>query len=94
MSLFDKYMLKEMLQNGIVSIVFEKADGTIREMNCTLNPTEMPPQLLTEQQDAARIRNENVDLLAVQPRYNLEWLVLSRKRFFELLPECELASLL
>ena len=65
MSLFDKYMLKEMLQNGIVSIVFEKADGTIREMNCTLNPTEMPPQLLTEQQDAAKIRNENADLLAV-----------------------------
>ena len=50
MSLIDKYMLKEMLQNGIVSVVFEKADGTIREMNCTLNSTEMPPQLLTEQQ--------------------------------------------
>ena len=65
MSLFDKYMLKEMLQNGIISIVFEKADGTIREMNCTLNPTEMPPQLLTEQQEAAKVRNENADLLAV-----------------------------
>ena len=65
MSLFDKYMLKEMLQNGIISIVFEKADGTIREMNCTLNPTEMPPQLLTEQQEAAKVRNENPDLLAV-----------------------------
>ena len=65
MSLFDKYMLKEMLHNGVVSIVFEKADGTIREMNCTLNPTEMPPQLLTEQQNAARVRNENPDLLAV-----------------------------
>ena len=65
MSLFDKYMLKEMLHNGVVSIVFEKADGTIREMNCTLNPTEMPPQLLTEQQEAAKVRNENPDLLAV-----------------------------
>ena len=65
MSLFDKYMLKELLQNGTVSIVFEKADGTIREMNCTLNPTEMPPQLLTEQQNAAKVRNENPDLLAV-----------------------------
>ena len=65
MSLFDKYMLKELLQNGIVSVVFEKADGTIREMNCTLNSTEMPPQLLTEQQNAAKVRNENPDLLAV-----------------------------
>ena len=65
MSLFDKYMLKEMLQNGIISIVFEKADGTIREMNCTLNPTEMPAQRLTEEQNAAKIRTENADLLAV-----------------------------
>lgn len=65
MSFFDKYMLKEMLHNGVISIVFEKADGTIREMNCTLNPTEMPPQLLTEQQNAAKVRNENPDLLAV-----------------------------
>lgn len=65
MSLFDKYMLKEMLKNGVVSVVFEKADGTIREMNCTLNSEEMPPQLLTEQQGSARIRTENSDLLSV-----------------------------
>ena len=61
----NKYELKEVLQNGIVSVVFEKVDGTIREMNCTLNSTEMPPQLLTEQQNAAKVRNENPDLLAV-----------------------------
>lgn len=65
MSLFDKYMLKEMLLNGIISVVFEKADGTIREMNCTLSPSEMPPQLLTEVQNAAKVRTENPDLLAV-----------------------------
>lgn len=63
--MFDKYELKEMLQNGILSIVFEKVDGTIREMNCTLNKEIMPPQLLTEEQNAAKIRTENDDLIAV-----------------------------
>jgi len=65
MSLFDKYMIKEMLQNGVITVVFEKADGTIREMNCTLNKDEMPAQLLTEEQNAAKVRTENNDLLSV-----------------------------
>ena len=63
--MLDKYALKEQLQNGIVTIVFEKIDGTIREMQCTLNRDIMPPHLLTEEQDAAKIRTENPDLLAV-----------------------------
>ena len=61
----NKYELKEVLQNGIVSVVFEKVDGTIREMNCTLNKEHMPPQLLTEEQNAAKVRTENDDLLSV-----------------------------
>jgi len=36
--LFDKYKLKEDLQNGVYTIVFEKVDGTIREMRATLDP--------------------------------------------------------
>ena len=64
-TMIDKYGLKEILQNGIVSVVFEKVDGTIREMNCTLNKEHMPPQLLTEEQNAAKIRTENDDLLSV-----------------------------
>lgn len=73
MSLVDKYTLKEQLQSGIVTVVFEKVDGTIRSMQCTLNSEFMPPQLLTEQQEAAKIRNENADLLAVWDVENNGW---------------------
>lgn len=65
MSLYDKYTLKEQLKNGIVTVVFEKADGTIRSMQCTLASEFMPPTLLTEEQEAAKVRTENSDLLAV-----------------------------
>ena len=48
MSLFDKYQLKEELKNGVYTIVFEKVDGTIREMRATLDPQYLP-QMLTEE---------------------------------------------
>lgn len=63
--MWNKYTLKETLRDGVFTVVFEKVDGTIREMQCTLNPALMPPQLLTEQQESAKIRNENDDVLAV-----------------------------
>ena len=34
--MMDKYELKQQLQGGIATVVFEKADGTLREMRCTL----------------------------------------------------------
>jgi hypothetical protein len=61
MSLFDKYKLKEDLTNGVYTIVFEKVDGTIREMRCTLEPKYFP-QLLTEN---THTRPENPDVIAV-----------------------------
>jgi hypothetical protein len=61
MSLFDKYKLKEDLTNGVYTIVFEKVDGTIREMSCTLHPSKLP-QLLTENTNP---RPENPDVIAV-----------------------------
>jgi hypothetical protein len=63
--MWNKYELKETLRNGVYTVVFEKVDGTERRMECTLDPTFMPAQLLTEQQETAKIRNENDDVLAV-----------------------------
>lgn len=62
---FDKYELKQHLKDGVLTVVFEKVDGTERSMRCTLSPEHMPPQLLTEAQSSAKIRNENDDILAV-----------------------------
>lgn len=50
----NKHELKELLVNGVVTVVFTKVDGTERTMKCTLLPEYMPAsvaqgqQLLTE----------------------------------------------
>lgn len=62
MSLFNKYELKEELKNGVYTIVFEKVDGTIREMRATLDPQYLPPQLLNEENGLSR---QNDQVLAV-----------------------------
>lgn len=70
MSLFDKYALKEDLKNGIHTVVFEKTDGTIREMRCTLQP-DMLPQFLSEV--APVNKTENPNTLAVWDVDNNGW---------------------
>jgi hypothetical protein len=70
MSLFDKYALKEDLKNGIHTVVFEKTDGTIREMRCTLQ-SDMLPQFLSEVSD--RVRHEPEGVIAVWDVDNQGW---------------------
>ena len=60
--MFDRYELKETLSNGIVTVTFEKLDGTIREMRCTLQADMLPPMLL---QEGAKPRVENPNVLSV-----------------------------
>jgi hypothetical protein len=59
--MMDRYTLKETLTDGIATVTFEKADGSLREMRCTLQPSYLPPQLLQE----GTTRKENLDVLAV-----------------------------
>lgn len=66
----NRYQLKQSLQNGVVTVVFEKADGTLREMRCTLQADIMPPQLLQESESS---RVENLDTLAVWDVENGGW---------------------
>lgn len=42
--MMDRYELKETLTKGIVTVTFEKLDGTLREMRCTLQADMLPPQ--------------------------------------------------
>lgn len=60
--MMDRYTLKETLVNGIATVTFEKADGSLREMRCTLQSSYLPPQLL---QEGVTPRKENLDTLAV-----------------------------
>ena len=65
--MIDKYALKEQLQNGVVTVVFEKTDGTERTMRATLSDLYVPqvePQMLSEYDGQvpkkARQLNDNV----------------------------------
>mgnify|MGYP003955706331 CR=1 FL=1 len=39
----DQEELAELLRQGVVRVNFEKSDGSIREMNCTLHESKLPP---------------------------------------------------
>ncbi len=66
--MIDKYALKEQLQNGVVTVVFEKKDGTERTMRATLSDLYIPqveePAMLSEYDGnvpkKARQLNDNV----------------------------------
>jgi hypothetical protein len=60
--MMDRYELKETLSKGIMTVTFEKLDGTLREMRCTLQTEFLPPQLL---QEGAKPRAENPNVLSV-----------------------------
>ena len=64
--MIDKYALKEELKNGVVTVVFEKADGTERTMRCTLSDLYVP-QVLSEYdgQEAKPSRQLNDNVQAV-----------------------------
>lgn len=65
--MIDKYALREDLKNGVVTVVFEKADGTERTMRATLSDLYVPqvePAMLSEYDGQvpqnARQLNDNV----------------------------------
>lgn len=72
--MYDKYELKEVIQNNVVTVTFEKVDGTERTMKCTLIPEYLPnnvdsnKQLLTE-----NVRKENPGNLSVWDVENNSW---------------------
>ena len=51
MTIIDKYKLVEDLKNGVVTVVFEKTDGSERSMRATLSDLYVPqvePTMLSE----------------------------------------------
>lgn len=72
--MMNRHELKEVLQNGVATVVFTKVDGTERSMKCTLLPEYMPEnvaqgqQLLTENTKA-----ENPNTLSVWDIDNGGW---------------------
>ena len=61
--MMNRYELKETLSKGIVTVTFEKLDGTLREMRCTLQADILPqPQLLQESAKSPRTDRKSTRL--------------------------------
>jgi hypothetical protein len=56
----NKETLIAQLRSGPVTLKFTKADGSVREMNCTLNEGVLPAR-----SDTARTKAENPDVQSV-----------------------------
>ena len=63
----NKYELKQILENGVATVIFTKVDGTEREMKCTLLPEYLPQDVAPEQQLLTEVlpKAENPNILAV-----------------------------
>lgn len=62
MKKYNRDELVFLLTGGVVSIVFEKKDGTIREMACTLDDTIIPSDALPK---GDSVRKQSDSVLAV-----------------------------
>ena len=69
-SIVGQETLKMELANGVVTVVFEKNDGTERTMNCTLSEDIVPPLDTTV---VKQKRIQNPDVLAVWDTDNNGW---------------------
>ena len=63
----NKHELKEILENGVVTVVFTKVDGTERTMRCTLLPEYLPTTVAPQQQMLTEnlTRTENSNTISV-----------------------------
>jgi hypothetical protein len=68
--MYDKTELKNKLSNNVVSVIFEKTDGTERHMTCTLMEKYIPEKN-TSTRHVPRQDNDNV--LAVWDIENNGW---------------------
>lgn len=57
-----KQRVLDQLHAGVATVVFTKADGTRREMNCTLSEAMLPPK---QEDNSKQARKENPDVQSV-----------------------------
>lgn len=72
MAMLSKVELKEHLSKYVAEITFNKVDGSVRKMNCTLMADHLP-QVISEEQVAHVPRVQNDDVLAVWDLDKQDW---------------------
>lgn len=61
--------LKTRLKDVIATVVFQKKDGTLRQLRCTLKDSYLP----TLEESTSKTRKDNPDVLPVWDIENGEW---------------------
>lgn len=67
----DYYSVIEYLRANIVNVRFEKADGTMRDMMCTLNEKYLPEQ--KDLEEAIQEKEPNKEVVAVWDLEKESW---------------------
>ena len=66
--------LHELLINDVVTVTFTKADGTNRDMLCTLKESLLPLNFLNgDEQKEQKTRKQNPDVMAVWDMEKMAW---------------------
>lgn len=63
--LMNKEQLQEELRTGIFTVVFEKVDGTLRTMRCTLQPQYLTETTILGNKEETGLSRGNPQVLAV-----------------------------
>lgn len=71
--MMTKDELRKILTNNIVDVTFEKTDGTLREMRCTLMPEFLPAPPLESNVLTHSKRDENPNVIAVWDMNKTDW---------------------
>lgn len=69
------YEMKQILQNNVAMVVFTKADGTERELKCTLLPEYLPNKVNDGQQllQESLPTNQNLTTISAWDLENQAW---------------------
>jgi hypothetical protein len=67
---FNKESIKERLQTEVAVVTFTKADGSLRNMKCTLQPHLLPPHTV---KGKTCVSGENCDCIKVYDLEVNEW---------------------
>lgn len=70
--MLSKTELKEKLSKSVAKVIFNKSDGTVRIMNCTLMSSFLPQQKLDENVRPVP-RRENDEVVSVWDLDNQGW---------------------
>jgi len=66
-------MIKTFLRTNILEITFEKVDGTLRKMQCTLDANYISEHYTAPEKKTETVREPNPDVLAVFDTENKGW---------------------